>query len=381
MSTDKFFTYDGITSQDFGVYVLDVREETFTRRDIDKIPVSGRSGDLLSDLGRYDNIIVTYVCAFAENGDYGVRELNAALLSKNGYNEIHDSYYPDYYRVGYFTGGLKPKISRLDGKAVVEYSFDCKPQRYLVSGDTVSFTIEGTGHPSHIVDEGRMADVVSNKFVDMMGLLYPNEYITVLGSFSGNDRVANVYYPKHKIGHEYVFGTSNVSPTSESYAGGISGNSFINAAPMNPASYNSYFHFSTPSRWEVYEEDTLVDALFPDSMMIYNPTQFPSSPLIQIHTGGAAVSNRAVLLIGDSESIRVNVGSSISHMGETISVEDIFIDCDTMNAYMIYGDAVINMNPYVMLPDRSITLEAGENIIYTNDWIEYAKITPRWWTL
>ena len=56
------FTFNGISASDYDIEVLDVTEE-FTSRDGEGIPVSGRTGELYNDNGRYENINVTYSCA------------------------------------------------------------------------------------------------------------------------------------------------------------------------------------------------------------------------------------------------------------------------------------------------------------------------------
>lgn len=372
--------FDGHDLTDYGITISGSGTYNAPERDITHYEVPGRNGDLLIDNGRFKNVIVSYPVNIEKDFTGKAKFLREFLLSHQGYFRLEDSYDTDTYRMAQFAGPITfDDIGPLNRWGKLELQFDCKPQRYLKAGDEISYTIEGTDHSDYLIAEGYMNDIMSTAFKNMM-VIY-DEYVTVLGGFSGSSRVLNAYYPKEKLGKRYVYGTSTESPTSESYTGGLTGRGVINDIPMHPYSYDPYFYCSTPDRWEVYESNVLVDQLYYDSMDIYNPTKFPSNPLIQIHTGGTAVSNRAVLLIGDGQTIRLNVGATVNIYGTITTVNDIFIDCNTMNAYMPYGDMLYSMNKYVTLPKKTITLEPGINTIYTNDWVEYISITPRWWTI
>ena len=101
-------------------------------RDVEVISVPGRSGDLLVDNGRWRNVDVEYHIQVTDL--INVHGLRAALIAELGYNKLRDNYEPNEYRIA----RLKepPEIVQHTGTvAHMVVRFDCKPQRYLDSGD------------------------------------------------------------------------------------------------------------------------------------------------------------------------------------------------------------------------------------------------------
>lgn len=71
--------------------------------------------------------------------------MKSYLLAQIGYQKLADSYYPDQYRKAYYAGGLDVDAWPTLDAGQFEITFNCKPQRYLTSGDsTTSFTASGT---------------------------------------------------------------------------------------------------------------------------------------------------------------------------------------------------------------------------------------------
>ena len=56
------------------------------------------------------------------------------LLSVSGYARLEDSYEPDYYRIA-AVQAPDSLLNLYDEATAVEVSFNCKPQRYLKSGE------------------------------------------------------------------------------------------------------------------------------------------------------------------------------------------------------------------------------------------------------
>ncbi len=62
-----------------------------------------------------------------------------------GYQRITDTYHPDEYRMGMFTGRLAPTTTSDNREGTFELCFNCKPYRYLKSGDVAEvFTASGS---------------------------------------------------------------------------------------------------------------------------------------------------------------------------------------------------------------------------------------------
>lgn len=134
----KGFTFDGINSRAYGVYVADVNVFNAPERDVEMISVPGRNGDLTIDHGRFENIEVEYDCFVAgdDESDFNsaIANFRNALASRIGYKRLVNDFYPDEYRMASFIGGVSvSQIGRRAGNFKI--GFNCMPQRWLTSGE------------------------------------------------------------------------------------------------------------------------------------------------------------------------------------------------------------------------------------------------------
>lgn len=140
-----FLTIDGKSTEDFNTWISGGGTYNSPERDVDTIEVAGRNGDLVIDNGRYRNIEVEYECFITERFGYNIHALRAYLGSLIGYKRLCDTYHPDVYRMALFSAGVDVKTTARNLAGEFTLSFNCKPQRFLVSGEMpVSFTEDGT---------------------------------------------------------------------------------------------------------------------------------------------------------------------------------------------------------------------------------------------
>lgn len=146
---NETLTFAGINSGAYGVYIAGDGVYNAPERSVEMITVPGRSGNLAIDGGRFENIEITYPAfmfrtsqpAFAS----GISDFRNAMLSKIGYQRLTDDYNPDEFRLAVYKSGLDvdPKIYNRAGE--FNLTFDCKPQRFLISGETaVTFSAAGS---------------------------------------------------------------------------------------------------------------------------------------------------------------------------------------------------------------------------------------------
>lgn len=129
--------YNGISSEDFDIQVEHPPEYETPEKDYEITHIPGRNGDVYIDKGSYKNVSRNYDIAIgSENRDF-VEMANCIsewLNSSSGYARLEDSYEPEYYRLAtYNSGGNIRNILQHAGRITV--SFDCKPQRFLKSGE------------------------------------------------------------------------------------------------------------------------------------------------------------------------------------------------------------------------------------------------------
>lgn len=139
------FTFNNSSTSDFGLLVTGKRIFSAPGRKVEKYSVPGRDGDILVELGGYDNIIIQYEIAIIDDFKVNASAIKNWLLSSKGYQRLTDTYDTAHYREGCIYSGIDYITTALnrEGRATIE--FDCKPQRFLLSGETAqTFNRSGT---------------------------------------------------------------------------------------------------------------------------------------------------------------------------------------------------------------------------------------------
>lgn len=108
------------------------------KRDVEEIKIPGRSGTLTYDKGRFDNYSLEYEASILGKDERDfykkITLLRNFLSSRINYKRLEDSYHPDEYRMAKFVDGFDPDIVLMQGGSFT-LEFDCKPQRFLKSGE------------------------------------------------------------------------------------------------------------------------------------------------------------------------------------------------------------------------------------------------------
>ena len=144
----KSLYFDGEDSRDYGVYITGEAVYNAPEREVEMISIPGRNGALAMDRGRFENIEVTYPAGiFADNeADFAeaISNFRNLLCSKRGYVRLQDEYNPNEYRMAVYKSGLEVEPALLKA-GEFDIVFDCKPQRFLTSGEeAVTVTSGGT---------------------------------------------------------------------------------------------------------------------------------------------------------------------------------------------------------------------------------------------
>lgn len=140
------FIFDGENSRDYGIYVQSVKVFGAPTRDVEMVSIPGRDGEFVLDKGRFNNIQVVYTCALGTDTqtdfNTGVSDFRNWLASRKGYKRLEDEINTTEYRMAVFKDGLD--VSTLNKETgTFEVTFDCKPQRFLKSGE-IPRTIGGS---------------------------------------------------------------------------------------------------------------------------------------------------------------------------------------------------------------------------------------------
>lgn len=133
------FEFNGKSTEDFGLVIQTPPTYEHPERDISKAHIPGRNGDIVLDNKCYKNVQRTYSIGlwYRESLGYytSFQDILDWLNSANGkYARLEDTYDSEVYRLASFQmNGKFADYFGVGGAATI--TFDCKPQRFLKSGD------------------------------------------------------------------------------------------------------------------------------------------------------------------------------------------------------------------------------------------------------
>ena len=133
----NYFTFNGTPSYTYNVYVTRFPDYTIPKREVTRVSVMGRNGDLLMDTGAYSNFTKEYELYFNAKSGFHTSAHNIAtwLNSIGGYARLEDTYDPDVYLMARVNNpdDLQNWMNYMGRTTLL---FDCKPQRWLKTGET-----------------------------------------------------------------------------------------------------------------------------------------------------------------------------------------------------------------------------------------------------
>lgn len=141
----NYLTFAGRSTNEFGIWISGEGTYGAPERNVQTQEVAGRNGNLLFDMGNFRNITLKYPAAIKTDMPSRIRDFLNFAGSQVGYQRLEDTYHPYEYRMARFQSKLSIDSAgymNRSGKFTLE--FDCKPQRFLKSGeDSIDFTGSG----------------------------------------------------------------------------------------------------------------------------------------------------------------------------------------------------------------------------------------------
>ena len=134
----NYFTYAGKNSKDFLLYISDPGVYDSTAVDVELQTIPGKNGDLIRDNAkagehRFKNLDITYDALFFDGLPARTASVKSWLLAPTGYQVLHDTYDPDFFRIGFCKEAIAFEAKR-DKGATMKLKFHCQPQRWSVDG-------------------------------------------------------------------------------------------------------------------------------------------------------------------------------------------------------------------------------------------------------
>ena len=140
---------DGVDLSTYGVYITGTGTFGAPSRKLELTDVPGRNGALVGIDKSYSNISVSYPCFIYASLETNMANLRAFLLSRSGYVKITEDYHTGEYRLGIYEGPFTPTIQKTGDAGSFTLTFDCMPQRFLDSGDTIITGLRNGGTVSN----------------------------------------------------------------------------------------------------------------------------------------------------------------------------------------------------------------------------------------
>lgn len=397
----KSLIFDDEDLRDYGVYITGEAVFNAPERDVDVIEIPGRNGSFVRDNGRFNNITVTYPAGmyadteadFAE----GIAELRNILSSKRGYKRLSDDYNPGEYREAVYKSGLEVTPATLKA-GEFSITFECKPQRFLTSGETAqaitngaSLTnptmfdamplIEARGYGTITLPNYQYISVANMPigFIqpwpteETKSLLPSNYTITQAKSFDGSLVGTGDEMTLERVRFSYQLAvTTTVTAMSMTSATGFD----YQTANLSGRTWNFEFRYVTLIKGTSSTKTGTVTLTYTTGGVnrTYNVSctlSYDGNQTVTLSmSGGRATTPRIVptMIFGV-----LSVDSTANATGP------IFFDCESGLAWWDESGTIVDANSAARFPDKLPVLAPGTNVITFDNTFTSVKITPRWW--
>lgn len=404
----KSLSFDGEDSRNYGVYITGEAVYNAPERDVEMITIPGRNGSFALDNGRFQNIEVSYPAGiFADTeADFrqAVSDFRNFLCSRKGYVRLQDEYNPDEYRMAVYKSGLEVDPAMLKaGEFTI--TFDCKPQRWLVSGESAVAVDSGdTLTNPTLFESSPLLEIEGYGTIEFNGyeieidntdlgevVVYPRSLpranITITIDTQYLNQGDSIYFGKGN--NDLYFSYSFGSGTYKTYAGTVS--SQVNVKDASITNYSSYgltFKMSPDTGTGfVYGTPRTINS----SLVFYytnNNIQYPQTVNTSIsYDGNDSITFSYARTGTESSDIHIDTNPYVcinkiyAFSTSPIDIGTIYVDCDLGECYLEESGTITPINQQVDLGSRLPTLASGTNEIIFDNTITELNIAPRWWKI
>ena len=185
-------TYNNKNLSDFGVYYDSHSSFGSPERDVELVEIAGKNGALIIDNDRYRNIDLTFPCYVHTNFLAQYRSVMAYLQSCKGYNRLEITQEPNHFRMASFNMGSQPTPNQFHRSGQFPLVFNCKPQRFLKSGETsTSVQSQSTTYTTNPININNTGSAVSSMVVDITPIQELHGFSNPWVGGSGKNKLKN----------------------------------------------------------------------------------------------------------------------------------------------------------------------------------------------
>lgn len=414
----KQFTFDGESSGNYGVYITGQAVYNSPKRDVELIEIPGRNGAFVLDNGRFENIEVTYPAGiYAESQEefaQAISDLRNMLASWKGYCRLTDEYNPEEYRMAVYKSGLDVDPVAFQRAGEFSITFDCKPQRWLTSGETKAsvssgstvtnptlfdasplIEVEGYGNLNFNGHTISIENAVMGEVLLANSKTFSSNYIEMIFnklSYETGDTItmnAGTIEWSMRIINGYGYWGYDEPTTTDSATGfhssghdaGVKKMYMVTTVPSITftAGTSKTVTNTATSTFKVGQTyDTRADITATCTQTItYTPNYSSTQSKISVqYTLSYSASGRLDYgFVGASSK----TGDITVHSTQSLLGHPTYIDCDLGEAYKITSGVYVSLNSKINLGSKLPTLASGSNTVTYDNAITSVKITPRWW--
>ena len=390
------FTFGGVTSSDFGIYVSGEGLFNAPKRSAEVVSIPGRNGAFIVDSGSFENIEVTYRVFNHEKdlADFRTKlaDLRSALASQVGYQRLTDTFHPNEYRMGAFLDGVEVNPIKYNTASEFEIKFNCKPQRFLTSGETaISVTSGDTitnptlfeSHPmlevsgSGEINIGNKKVVVNNVQIGKIVVRNSSSIVGFNNTFTVDTQFANIgdeiTFEKISVIDTWTIGTTGkIIYNGQSYTSLALTNRV--GSPDTPVTFN-YGTARTETNTETY-----------NMTVVHHGISEATSGTITLsvaYDGADTFTVTAQSLppnyVGQNLNKTYEESDAILDSTQYTVGNPLYIDLDIGEAYKIEMGSIVSVNDSIQMPAELPALVSGANTITYDNTITQLDIVPRWW--
>lgn len=393
----KGLTFDGIDSKQYGVYITGEAVYNSPSRDVEMIEIPGRNGSYALDKGRFNNIEVTYPAGIFGRDEsefaQAISDFRNAIASKRGYCRLTDDYNSNEYRMAVYMSGLEVSPAMLKA-GQFEITFNCKPQRFLTSGETEQTVTSGATitnptlfESSPLLEIVGYGDIgISEETVTINN--YPVGRILLSAAHTGD--LSQYSQEKVNSGDPIIVNAGAKYQLSFECVGMLTSFSVTPAGIVN-FTWNQNSASITYTLPEVSLvagtsnsitfDQILIDYTYESGGESHTVSKY-FAPNINYRTDYKTIALATRNDIQEPEWRIVYYSPdiyAISSVNIAVLGIPIYIDLDIGEAYANIDGITISANSNVKLPAGLPTLKPGANTITYDNTFTSFKVTPRWW--
>ena len=424
-------TFGGVNSADFDLYIGGEGTFNAPKRAVEVVEVPGRNGAIVIDKGHFENIEVSYTVINQEQDlatfSQKLAGFRNALGALRGYQRLSDTFHPDEFREALFVDDFE--VKPIDYATASEFTikFNCKPQRYLVSGETPAVVADGETltNPTLFEAEPLLA-IKGSGLVKFNGyeinivnplrgevtIVEPQIYTYVDGRGPGHEypeeesdpaAVANVddditinsatFFWTLYLNDDYEDGLLRTVTVTDS--GALGGTTTIMARATRELKMRTVLDPITLETWPVnggvtYTHEVSLNVVYNQNGITQTVTLVNTFNILSVYSSyrgnklfneyydeqGASSYWPLGMMVTSLSTTGTTVDSTVYLLGDPT-----YLDCELGEAYKIENGEIISLNQHIDMGSRLPRLVPGDTEFELTGNITECKVTPRWWKL